>query len=283
MNFMSLFDGYSSAMLALKKNGVIAENYFASEIDVYAKKVSAANFPEIKQIGAVENINTKNLPEIDILVGGSPCQGFSYAGKQLNFNDPRSALFFQFVRILNETNPKYFLLENVKMKQEYQDVISQKLGVKPIQIDSSLVSAQNRKRLYWTNIPNITQPADKCLTIKNVVDDENCFFSSAGRDLQKQRRLRAKTLKSACLTARYYKGVKSDGAPFVYFGNKEKGDVFDYDEKIDYRMLTPLECERLQTVPDNYTNHVSNTQRYKMLGNGWTVDVIAHIFKNINL
>lgn len=279
---MSIFDGYSSAMIALKKNGIEPENYFSSEVDEYAKKVSSANFPEIKQIGAVENIDTRKLPNIDILAGGSPCQGFSYAGKQLNFNDPRSALFFEFVRILKKVKPRYFLLENVKMKHEYQDIITEHLGVRPIEINSALVSAQNRSRLYWTNIPNISQPVDKGLTIKDVVkSDRDCCFSSAGRDTNKIRRLRAKTLKSSCLTARYYKGVKSDGAPFIYFGDKEKGSVFDYSEKSDYRMLTPIECELLQTVPKNYTNHVSNTQRYKMLGNGWTVDVIAHIFKNL--
>jgi len=158
---LSLFDGMSCGQLALQRAGFKVDIYLASEIDKYAKQVTRKNFPRTIQLGDVCDVKGENLPPIDILLGGSPCQGFSFAGKQLNFEDPRSALFFEYVRILKETKPKYFLLENVRMKQEYQDVISEHLGVKPVMINSSLVSAQNRVRLYWTNIPGIEQPSDK--------------------------------------------------------------------------------------------------------------------------
>jgi len=169
INVLSLFDGMSCGQIALDKLGIEVDNYFASEIDKYAMQVTKHNYPNTKHIGDVTKVKGADLPKIDLLIGGSPCQGFSFAGKQLNFDDPRSKLFFEFVRLLEETKPKYFLLENVVMKQEYQDVISQHLGVKPILINSSLVSAQNRKRLYWTNIPNIEQPKDLRLTIKDTI------------------------------------------------------------------------------------------------------------------
>jgi DNA (cytosine-5)-methyltransferase 3A len=146
MRVLSLFDGISGAQQALKNLGIIPEVYYASEIDKYAISVTMKNFPNTIQLGDVRNITKETVGEIDLLVGGSPCQGFSFAGKQLNFNDERSKLFFEYVRILNEIKPKYFLLENVKMKKEYEDVISESLGVKPIAINSALVSAQTRKK-----------------------------------------------------------------------------------------------------------------------------------------
>ncbi|MFM6397329.1 MAG: DNA cytosine methyltransferase, partial [Planktothrix sp.] len=149
-----LFDGMSCGQIALNRLGVKYDTYFASEIDSHAIKVTTHNYPSTIQLGDVTEIKGKNLPPIHLLIGGSPCQGFSAAGDQLNFSDPRSKLFFEFVRILKETNPTYFLLENVKMKKEYMDIISKELGVQPILINSNLVSAQNRERLYWTNIPN---------------------------------------------------------------------------------------------------------------------------------
>ena len=148
MNVLSLFDGMSCGQIALTQLGFKVDNYFASEIDKDAMKIAKKNFPNINHIGDVTKVKGSELPKIDLLMGGSPCQGFSFAGKQLNFNDPRSALFFEFVRLLKETNPKYFLLENVRMKKESEDVISEYLGCKPIEINSNLVSAQNRKRLY---------------------------------------------------------------------------------------------------------------------------------------
>ena len=157
MIVLSLFDGMSCGQLALQRAGFKVDIYLASEIDKYGKQVTRKNFPRTIQLGDVCDIKGENLPPIDILLGGSPCQGFSFAGKQLNFEDPRSALFFEYVRILKETKPKYFLLENVRMKKEYQNIISEHLGVEPVMINSALVSAQNRVRLYWTNIPGIEQ------------------------------------------------------------------------------------------------------------------------------
>jgi site-specific DNA-cytosine methylase len=225
---------------------------------------------------------------VDLLLGGSPCQGFSFAGKQLNFSDPRSKLFFDFVKALEELKPKYFLLENVKMKKEYKDIITQHLGVKPIEIDSALVSAQNRKRLYWTNIPNVTQPEDKKLMLKHIVEPE---IDKKDFDItERMRKKKSGTLayekawknvcslneKSRTLLTR--QDISNSGATNIKYSDSK------------YYKPTPIEAERLQTLPDNYTAvgvidgkeiPISNTQRYKMIGNGWTVDVIAHILSFI--
>lgn len=179
MRVLSLFDGISCGHLAFDKAGIKIDSYDAYEIEKNAIKATQTNFPDVIQHGDVTKEDfTKYKDKIDILIGGSPCQGFSFAGKMLNFNDPRSKLFFEFVRALKETKPKYFLLENVVMKKEYQDIISSYLGVKPIEINSSLVSAQNRKRLYWTNIPNVTLPQDKNITLDDVL--ENIEFLNPG-------------------------------------------------------------------------------------------------------
>ena len=293
MRVLSLFDGFSGARIALERAWFDVEKYYASEIDKYAIKVAQENYPDTVQLGDVTkladtlSVSPRKFGEIDLLVGGSPCKGFSYAGKQLNFDDPRSKLFFDYVRILNAVKPKYFLLENVRMKQEYQNVISDMLGVDPIMINSALVSAQNRKRLYWTDIPWVTQPADRGVVLDDVlfhfhnnyfkVDVNTLLLSekainymnkkvSGGRDhwdFHHHSDVRDK--KSQTVVANFFRGVP-------------------YNVLKDWwciRKFHPIECERLQTVPDNYTNHVSNTQRYKMLGNGFTIDVIAHILKNI--
>ena len=169
LNVLSCFDGMSCLQIALKKLGIPVNKYFASEIDKYAMQVTQANYPNTIQVGNVEFVTKEMLNnEIQLLAGGSPCQGFSFAGKQLNFEDPRSKLFFEFVRLKRELKPKYFLLENVKMKKEYQDIISKYMGCEPIEINSNLLSAQNRKRLYWTNIPGIAQPNDKGILLKDV-------------------------------------------------------------------------------------------------------------------
>jgi site-specific DNA-cytosine methylase len=270
LNVLSLFDGMACGRLALDRAGIEVNNYYASEIDPYAIKIAQKNFSDIIQIGDVKNVNIKDLKHITLLIGGSPCQGFSFAGKGLNFEDPRSALFFEYVKILKQLNPKYFLLENVQMKKEYEDIISGYLGVKPIVINSALVSAQNRVRLYWTNIPGIKQPEDKGVLLKDII--ENGYVD---RD------------KSYCIDANYYKG----GSLKNYLEKKRRQLVFRQSElrlmvkltSEEYRMLTPIECERLQTLPDGYTEGVSNTQRYKMLGNGWTCNVITHILQNINI
>ena len=170
MNVLSLFNGYSGAKMALDVLGIKVDKYYSSETDKYTNKVTQALYPDTIHLGDIRKIDTYSLPVIDLLIGGSPCQGFSFAGKQLNFDDPRSKLFFNYIDILGRVVPKYFLLENVKMKKEYQDIISQYLGVHPIEINSAFVSAQNRKRLYWTNIPNIKQPVDKSIYLKDIIE-----------------------------------------------------------------------------------------------------------------
>jgi len=529
MNVLSLFDGMSCGRIALERLGIKVDNYYASEIDKYAMTVSAANYPDIIQVGDVTELDLSTLPKIDLIMGGSPCQGFSFAGKQLAFNDPRSALFFEFVRCVEELKPKYFLLENVRMKKEYLDVISEYMGVEPIMINSALVSAQNRVRYYWTNIPRIEQPKQRGIVLRDILvpnlesdlSDKAIAYMNRGSEKWSGGKSRAEhyikheSKKSNCLTANMHKGVPygviavdkpvkvgmnveqvkvrkheveinslqyllremkkescktnkqiaeetntaitkvehwfrtdssfaipsddiwlklkevlgietdlfdkqimefeyRDGvyeskqrvysengkSPTLTAGNKdqyiethdtpkqvgtavdikghdqikrvysedgksptlttcggghrepkvmvdervnkpetisidkdkkqltikeatkkgyttiEDGDCFDMtfpnsktrrgrnmkdksncltaanydymryehsdkDKEVYWRKLTPVECERLQTVPDNYTDHVSNTQRYKMLGNGWTIEVICHILKKI--
>src|SRR5210317_2590759 len=189
MNVLSLFDGMSCGQIALNRLGIKYYNYYAAEIDKYAIEVTKKNFPNTIHLGDVTKIKAEDLEPIDLMMGGSPCQGFSFAGRQLNFNDPRSALFFEFVRLLKECKPKYFLLENVRMKKEYQDVITKHLGVEPIMINSALVSAQNRVRLYWTNIPNITQPQDKNLMLKDILE----FKENIGTLLKNPERLKERS------------------------------------------------------------------------------------------
>lgn len=249
MKVLSLFDGISSGRVALERAGIPVETYYASEIDKYAIQIAQKNYPDTIQIGDVCRVDfSKYIDKIDLIIGGSPCQGFSFAGKQLNFNDPRSKLFFEFVRAVKTIKPKYFLLENVKMKKEYQDIISDLLGVQPIEINSALVSAQNRKRLYWTNIPNVDQPADKGILLKDIVPD-------------------AVSTKS--------KTIRTSG-----WGSKW-GNKHCFDMPNPYRRFTIAELELLQTLPINYTDGISLSQRRKVLGNGWTVDVIAHIFNGL--
>ena len=168
INVLSLFDGMSCGQIALNKLGIKVSKYYAAEIEKAPMKVTQHNYPDTIQVGDVTKIKGEDLPQIDLMIGGSPCQGFSFAGKQLNFEDPRSILFFEFVRLLDECKPKYFLLENVKMKKEWQDVISNLLGVQPIRINSSKFIAAKRYRLYWTNIPNITEPIDKEISFDDI-------------------------------------------------------------------------------------------------------------------
>ena len=502
MKVLSLFDGMSCGQIALNRLGIKVDKYYASEIDKYAIQVTQANFPETIQIGDVCDIKAEDYQDVDLIMAGSPCQGFSFAGKQLAFDDPRSALFFEFIRLLKEIKPKYFLLENVKMKKEYLQVISEQVsacypkipfGIEPIFINSSLVSAQNRQRYYWTNIPNITQPEERGIVLRDILE-ENPAENPVKDTKRNRRHYKNPDQKSLCMTATMYKGAGNNGMTLVpqkllddnlpkmttkdekaycltasysaaepvnsmerkqrtmipveegqempeditlvydnegkshkpehigtavdvnmlvddtsdlpqksqtiksqYYksskanferkgtfhatgikqkpiqagtavdvnghdilkrvyspdgksptvntcqgGNREpkvlvkamtevrtpEANKIRYehrkktgkdwsprnmrhlverkDEKMNtltsaltkqhimqitkddtqevyWRKLTPLECERLQTVPDNYTNHVSNTQRYKMLGNGWTIEVITHILKNMEL
>lgn len=303
MNVLSLFDGISSGRVALERAGIKVDKYLASEIDKYAIQVTQKNYPDTIQIGDAKDVKAADLPKIDLLIGGSPCQGFSFAGKQLNFDDERSKLFFEYVRLLKEAKPKYFLLENVKMKKEYRDIISEYLGVEPIEINSALVSAQNRKRLYWTNIPNVTQPEDKGIMLKDVIEGDcvyvdreksHAIIGSIGRTTKREyfkKNQGQMVYTGGCIEVGkadlnghdFLKRVysvegKCPTLTAVCGGNQERKIAINDKH---WRKLTPLECERLQTLEDNYTEGISNSQRYKCLGNGWTVDVIAHIFKEI--
>ncbi len=281
MNILSIFDGMSCGQIALNRAGIKYNKYFASEIDRYAMKVTQCNYPVTMQLGNVQFITKETLRgnKVDLLIGGSPCQGFSFAGKHLNFDDTRSKLFFEYVRVLKEVNPKYFLLENVIMKKEYRDIISKCLKVEPIEINSALVSAQNRKRLYWTNIPGVKQPVDKGILLKNILEDGDMIIDA----IYNNRPERVYKTKGPTIRAERQGLTVRDKSKCVRSGERESYDRHEWDsiDDLHTRKLTVIECERLQTVPDNYTNYVSNAQRYKMLGNGWTVDVIAHIFKGI--
>ena len=420
MKVLSLFDGMSCGQLALNKLGIKVDKYYASEIDKYAIQVTQANFPETIQVGDVCNLKAEDYQDVDLILAGSPCQGFSFAGKQLAFDDPRSALFFEFIRLLKEIKPKYFLLENVKMKKEFLEVITDQVSacypefqgkdlfggkIEPILINSALVSAQSRQRYYWTNIPNVEQPEDLGIVLRDILEDDGQadLVGNGGREAFKEN-----IQKGTALLARDWKGWNTYGMTGVQTTPKQVGIASDInghdilkrvyspdgksptlntmgggnrepkvvsggalrarskdkdgknigwketkpkqmlelrkDEKanavstvskdsivvsektnqinpskkasgrqpyiqdrvfhkdgkshaltesfadrtnvgehneLTWRKLTPLECERLQTVPDNYTNHVSKTQRYKMLGNGWTVSVISHILGNM--
>lgn len=297
MNVLSLFDGMSCGRIALDRLGIEVDNYYASEIDKYAIAVAKENYPETIHVGDITQLDPKDFQDIDLILGGSPCQGFSFAGKQLAFDDPRSALFFEFVRILKECNPKYFLLENVKMKKEFLDIITQQVGVEPILINSALVSAQNRQRFYWTNLPGVEQPENRGIVLRDILETEcvsdefrysqksidymnrgNEKWQQAGNRRADRYEQTADKDKSFAITANWHKGV-----PYNYFNalSQVTKDNVVVENETYWRKLTCRECERLQTVPDNYTASVSNTQRYKMLGNGWTVEVICHILKHM--
>lgn len=353
---LSLFDWMSCGKMALERAWIPVELYLASEIDKYAIHIAHKNFTDVINIWDVTTIHKKSfweITEFDIVIGGSPCQWFSNAGNGLNFNDHRSKLFFEYVRIVKEFKPKYFLLENVKMKKEWQNIISEYLfGIQPIEINSSLVSAQNRKRLYWVGKRNedwsysqvlINQPEDKGILMKDILQDKveekymlseksvNGFLNKASI-FRNRFKITSPDEKGACLTTNNQGSCitqsyiicninpswngqngniySSEGKSPTLTTNKgewpkilqlprgaNKWGIFEqktptlssnsrsYNNLLHdgycLRRLTPIECERLQTLPDNYTEWVSNTQRYKMLGNGWTVDVIANIFKQI--
>lgn len=332
MKVLSLFDGMACGYEALQRAWIPIDKYYASEIDKYAIQIAQKNHPDIIQIWDVTQVKWEDYQDIDLLIGGSPCQWFSVAGKMLNFNDPRSKLFFEFVRLKNEIKPKYFLLENVKMKKEWQDIISEYLWVQPIEINSALVSAQSRRRLYRTNIPWVIQPKDKWILLKDIlennIDQKYILTESTIKNLNRSFGSKWKiyedtNIKSPTLTASmwmwggnipalvefrggelrirqatkqwYIVANEWDGISLAYPNSttrrgrvtRQKSntlvcqwDSYVYDKVI--RKLTPIECERLQTLPDNYTEWVSDSQRYKMLWNWWTVDVITHIFSFIS-
>tara|TARA_R100001460_G_scaffold91634_1_gene133440 strand:- start:339 stop:1244 length:906 start_codon:yes stop_codon:yes gene_type:complete len=295
MKILSLFDGMSCGQLAIDRIGIKNYTYYASEIDKYAIKIAKKNFPNTIHLGDVTSISPGNLPKIDLLIGGSPCQGFSFAGKQLAFDDPRSQLFFEFVRLLKELKPKYFLLENVRMKKEYLDIITEYLGVEKFLVNSSLFSAQNRQRYYWTNIPFNKNIIDKGIVLKDILETNPKANNLSAMKYVKNGRQGdylacdydgkpkqvgiATDINGHDILKRVYSPEgKSPTINTMNGGNREPKVAID---DIYWRKLSVLEMERLQTVPDNYTEGVSNSQRQKMLGNGFTVDVIAHIFKNL--
>lgn len=390
MNILSLFDGISCGMVALERAGIKVDKYYSSEVDKYAIAISEKNYKKsIVRLGDVTKWKDWDIDwsSIDLLIGRSPCQGFSFVGKQLNFEDERSKLFFEYVEILKhikEQNPKvFFLLENVRMKKEYRDVITRFLKVEPILINSSLVSAQDRKRLYWTNIKGVEQPLDRGILLKDIVheytdfkymltDRQSEWLKDHGQFQLDKVYSSIDSEKAITMTARQYaswngnfkfeelnryiepfdktlqiiekeveKGkvgyfnTDSQGNRIYYIHDKsvtlcgaaggkgaktglylfgcitpdrvekrQNGQRFSEGNKFYtltaqdkhgvliegyIRKLTPIECERLQTLPDGYTEaeikgkSVSDNQRYKMLGNGWTVDVIAHIFRYLEV
>ncbi len=292
MKILSLFDGISCGRVALERAGVLVDKYYASEIEKKPIEISHKNYQDIIQLGDVTKITKEMVGEIDLIMGGSPCQSFSNAGNRKGF-DGKSGLFWEFVRLVNELNPKYFLLENVKMKQEWQDVISDALGVKPIEINSSLVSGQNRKRLFWTNIPNVKQPEDKGILLTDILEQEvdekyylnesqiktiNRNFGSKGKTINLDDGLIEKITYPSRINK---KPLNIKSPTLVAAMGMGGGNVPVIVKNGRIRKFTEVECERLQTLPDNYTNFVCSTARYKSIGNGWTVDVIAHILKNL--
>lgn len=269
---LSLFDGISCGRVALDRAQIPVETYWASEIDAKAILVSSKNYPDIVQIGDVTTLDWSNYMDADLIMGGSPCQGFSTIGAALNFDDPRSKLYFEFERAVKTIKPKYFLLENVKMRKDHIDFISDRLGVQPVEINSSLVSAQSRKRLYWTNIP-IAPLSDKHIYLDDIIDHSlleprvNNFERSAPMGLGQY-------------VDPYNTRVIINGKSNTLRTNVNNGNMWVAIPG-GYRNLTRAECEQLQTMPEGYTlvPGVSDNQAKRMMGNGWTVDVIAHILK----
>ena len=300
MNVVSLFGGIETGCEALKRSGIKVNQYYSSEIDKYAMFVANKNFPEIIQVGDVTKLKYADgilgngvngfKTKIDLLIGGSPCQDLSQyktsVYERTGLSGERSGLFFEYLRLLEEIKPRYFLLENVMMRKEDQETITNLLGVEPIMINSNLVCAAERKRLYWTNIPNVTQPEDKGIILRDIVLDAKDVdakfwysgvpFTYNGDDKKVQATLEKKlqrsmkevyNLNGKCNT------LKCDGD-----GGDRQIKVFQNGMP---RKLTPIEYERLQNLPDNYTDGISNSRRYTAIGNGWTTDVIAHIFKGL--
>lgn len=319
MNVLSLFDGISCGRLALQRAGIPVEKYYASEIDKYAIKVTMANFPDTIQLGDVSKIDFKQFTgKIDMIIGGSPCQDLSISGKRAGLKGERSGLFYKFVEAIQTIKPKYFLLENnVGMPREAYLEMSRLMGCYPVEINSALVSAQNRRRYYWTNIrlkqvllfglphSDIPQPEDKGIILQDVLEEgladriksfavyatdykgngKDTLLYATRHKVRPYKAIRLGILNNGGQAQRVY-SVKSKSVTLSSNGGGQGAKTGLYRVNLpdgDYiiRRLTPVECERLQTLPDGYTEGISNTQRYKCLGNGWTVDVITHIFSFI--
>ena len=293
----SACDGGSMLQEAMVRAGVVSPvcRYYASEIDKWPIRITQQNWPDTQQVGDIHNVDlhTFNGDPIDFMGGGFPCPSFSVAGKGMGFDDPHGQIFWEIVRLKDVLKPKWFLFENVPMKQEYQDVINKYLGVEPIEINSNLVSAQNRRRLYWTNIPYHGPPKDKGIMLKDILEDGyvdrwkggnlKTYFEKHRRQLvfSKDQMCHvgdADLNGHDCLKRVYHQNGKAPALTSNGGGNREPKV---YTGGMSWRKLTPLETERLQTLRDGYTEGVSNTQRYKICGNGFTVDVIAHILKGL--
>ena len=306
MKVLSLFDGISSGMLALKRAGIPVEEYHAFEIDKYAMEVSKRNFPEIVQHGNVFNGDFKQFQGYDLLIGGSPCTYWSISKKNRETTSDGEGfrLFMEYVRALKESECRYFLYENNdSIHRNIKNEISEKLGVQPIMINSALVSAQQRKRCYWTNLPDITQPEDKGILLNDILDNavgwhdkSYCMTASYSKAvLHNSLKRNQRTMVAVPVRiGEYGKGGQGQRIYSVYGksvtlsanggGQGAKTGLYKIDlPDGDYiiRKLTPIEAERLQTLPDNYTAGISDTQRYKCIGNAWTIDVIAHILKKL--
>ena len=291
MNVLSLFDGISCGQVALNRAGIDYRKYYSSEIDKSAIQVTQKNYPKTIQLGDVTEWECWNVENIDLVFAGSPCQGFSTVGKQLNFDDPRSKLFFNFMDILKDVQPKYWLFENVVMADDVRDAISDMLEVEPIMIDSQLVSAQIRRRYYWSNIPDLDLPRNKNISLESILenDDFKNPASVVGRRLDEHGlrkdydksipliqclQVRKNKTKSPCLTTVTKDAVLSNLPHGRY--------THAYDNhKSNWRHFTDTERERLQTLPDGYTEIMGKYNREKSIGNGWTVDVIVHLLKGI--
>lgn len=311
MKVLSLFDGISCGRLALERADLPVERYDAFEIDKYAIAVSKNNFPDIVHHGDVFKGDFKKFKGYDLLIGGSPCTYWSVAkkGRETTADGEGFRLFMEFVRALKESQCRYFIYENnYSIHQNIKAEISKKLGVQPIMINSALVSAQNRKRCYWTNIPSVIQPQDKGILLKDILesgigwqDKSYCMTASYDGAVfrntleRKQRTMVAEPVIKPIRVGEYGKGGQGQRIYSVYGksvsltanggGQGAKTGLYKIDlPDGDYiiRKLTPVEAERLQTLPDNYTMGISNTQRYKCIGNGWTVDVIAHILGGLH-
>ena len=280
MNVLSLFDGMSCGHIALDRAGIHVDKYFASEIKPHAIKVTQHNYPDTIQLGDVRKIDTQQLPKIDLLIGGSPCQDLSIANKErLGLKGNKSSLFWEYARILKEVKPRYFLLENVEMPIEDKITITNELGVHPVNINSNLVSAQHRNRWYWTNIEGqdadllgnkyIPEPPFKNIKLKDIL--ENGYT-----DMEKAR----------CLNTKFGSSINNLESTWHRYTTTGMINVVFLSEDLDYtkglRFFTQREMEKLQTVPAGYTDILSTTQALNVLGDGWTIDVIAHIFSYLN-
>jgi len=274
INVLSLFDGISCGQIALERVKTKVNEYFASEIKPHAIKCTKENYPNTKHIGSVIDVKAIDLPKIDLLIGGSPCNGISRLNKnQEGLEHSESRLFWEYVRLLNELKPKYFLLENTHGNKEATATITETLGVNPISINSKLVSAQNRPRYYWTNIPGVEQPDDKGITTVDVFDydgqiADDCRIKwltnkSGIKSIEKGYARVNPYPKSGCLTAN---------------GHKKWNENYLLKDGI-YYYLSKNELEKLQTLPTGYTSMLNYYEAYDCIGDGWTVDVIAHILK----